>query len=107
MGCLIKILPRAERDLAALYNQLQTVDSRTAQRWYSGLKAAILSLETDPTRCPVISEDNRLRHLLYGRKPNVYRIVFRIPQSKQIVEIMLVRHGKRDAIGTVPTSSSN
>ena len=91
----IKTMPRAERDLASLYQHLSATGSDAAMRWYKGLKKAILSLEGDPPRCPAIPEDSRFRHLLYGRKPHVYRIIFRVNTLKSEVEIMHIRHGKQ------------
>jgi hypothetical protein len=44
--------------------------------------AAIESLQTFPQRCAYSTENDRfpfeVRQLLFGRKPNVYRVVFRI-----------------------------
>ena len=96
MAYPIKILPRAERDLSQLYHHVNATESQTALRWYKGLKQAILTLEADPCRCPFIPEDARFRHLLYGRKPHVYRIIYRIFERKRLVEIMFIRDGKRD-----------
>ena len=98
MAYPIKILPRAERDLSQLYHHVNATGSQTAFRWYNGLKQTILTLETDPNRCPFISEDARFRHLLYGRKPHVYRIIYRVFEQQRVVEIMFIRHGKRDGV---------
>ena len=75
---------------------MNATESRTALRWYKGLKQAILTLETDPSRCPFIPEDARFRHLLYGRKSHIYRIVYRVLERKRVAEIVFVRHEKRD-----------
>ena len=40
-------------------------------------------------------EDNNLRHLLYGNKPHIYRVIFRISPESKAVEILHIRHGAR------------
>ena len=62
----------------------------------SRLKRAILSLENNPLRCPLITEDKKLRHLLYGRKPHVYRIIYRVLEKTKTVEVLHIRHGAMD-----------
>jgi len=53
MAYVVKITARAERDLALLFAKIRAEHSATALKWYRGLKAAILSLEAQPTRWPV------------------------------------------------------
>jgi len=78
-----------------LYESIHAKDSDTALNWYLGLKKAILSLKAHPKRCPVIRENARLRHLLYGQKPYIYRVIYRINEKHQEVEILHIRHGAR------------
>jgi plasmid stabilization system protein ParE len=93
MAYLVKVTLRAERDLASLYEEIHAEHSAAALRWYRGLKKAILSLEERPTRCPVTRERAQLRHMLYGRKPHVYRILFNIVGDT--VNVIHIRHGRR------------
>jgi hypothetical protein len=57
-------------------------DSGAALNWYEGLKEAILGLREKPQRCPAAPEDSRLRHLLYGTKPHIYRVAYRVWSAK-------------------------
>ena len=66
-----------------------------ALKWYLGLSSAILTLEAHPIRCPVTSENDKLRHLLYGNKPHIYRVIYRVLESKKLVEVLHIRHGAR------------
>lgn len=91
---------RAQRDYADLFAAIQVEASPTAARWNRGLKRVILSLEEMPGRCAITRENRRLRHLLYGRKPNVYRVVFRILEREKRVQILHIRHGARDDFET-------
>lgn len=95
MAYLVKLMPRAQRDLALLHDYIHVVDSSAAFRWYEGLKAAVLTLERKPNRCPIAPEGKRLRHLLYGRKPHVYRAIYRVLEGKREVHILHIRHGSR------------
>jgi len=74
---LVSVTARAERDLALLFYHINANNSDDAPNWYAGLKAAILSLEKHPNRCPATPENSKLRHLLYGRKPHVYRVMWK------------------------------
>ena len=89
----VSITARAERDLTILYDEKNVQNSPAALRWYSGLRKAILSLEQFPNRCPVTREVKTLRHLLYGRKPRVYRVIYRVIEREKKVEILHIRHG--------------
>ena len=89
----VRIMPRAERDFAALYGAIRAQHSDAAFRWLNGLQRAVFTLENNPARCPVTPESKNLRHLLYGRKPHVYRVIFRILERRSEVEILHIRHG--------------
>ena len=36
-----------------------------------------------------------LRHLLFGKKPNVYRIIYAIDERTHVVRVLHIRHGAR------------
>jgi plasmid stabilization system protein ParE len=69
----------------------------TGRRWFLGLEKAIDGLADMPERCPLAPENGRVpfevRHLLYGRAPNVYRILFTIEGGT--VYILHIRHSRR------------
>jgi toxin ParE1/3/4 len=95
MAYLVKLTPRAQRDLALLFDYIHAVESAPALRWYEGLKREILTLEENPNRCPVTEENRELRHLLYGRLPRTYRIIYRVAEKQKRVEVLHIRHGAR------------
>ena len=96
MAYFVNITPRAERDFASLYREINAEESDAALEWYRGLKEAVLTLEELPNRCPVTSEKAQLRHLLYGNKPHVYRVIFRVVEKQKRVDVLHIRHGARD-----------
>jgi toxin ParE1/3/4 len=95
MAYLVSLASRAQRDLVTIYEYIHAQESAKALRWYEGLKKAILGLEELPNRCPISPENKRLRQLLYGRKPHVYRIFFRVQESRKRVDVIHIRHGAR------------
>ena len=90
----IRIAARARADADEVYSWIcdQQRDPLAAERWYWGLKAAILSLQYGPRRCPVAPEStarHEVRQLLYQR----YRILFALDED--CVHVLLVRHASR------------
>jgi plasmid stabilization system protein ParE len=88
----------AEQDADAILEWLLSERAGdTGKRWFLALQDAIASLAEFPTRCPLAPEDTafpfEVRHLLYGRKPHVYRILFTI--ESQTVYVLHIRHGRR------------
>ncbi len=98
MAYLVKLTSRAERDLTYLYNSINAELSEAALEWYRDLKRAILSLREGPNRCPKAPERDDLRHLLYGHKPHIYRVIYRILERQKSVEVLHIRHGVRQKI---------
>jgi toxin ParE1/3/4 len=92
---LVNISSRAERDLDSLYEEINAEYSDLALNWYRGLKQAVMSLEERPNRCPLTYKKDKLRHLLYGHKPNVYRVIYRVQEKQKQVEVLHIRHGAR------------
>lgn len=95
MAYLVKITLRAKRDLAILFDDIHAADSEAALNWYEGLKEAALTLEKLPNRCPLTRENPKLRHLLYGRKPHVYRVIYRVFENEKRAHVLHIRHGAR------------
>jgi toxin ParE1/3/4 len=100
MAYLVDLTTRAERDLEDLYEKINAAESIASGRWYNGLERAVNALERSPRRCPVVPESRRtgrpLRHLLYGKKPHVYRVVYEIDELQKVVRVLTIRHGARD-----------
>jgi toxin ParE1/3/4 len=100
MAYLVSITPRARRDLDLLFTDIHAGDSQAALKWYQGLKAAALTLEKLPNRCPSTPENPGLRHLLYGHKPHVYRVIYRVLERQKQVNVLHIRHGARQRFKT-------
>ena len=100
MAYLVELTPRAERDLEYLYERISADDSIAAARWFNELERAIYTLERMPRRCPIAPESKKakqgLRHLLYGAKRDVYRVIYEINESRRLVRILTIRHSAMD-----------
>ena len=95
MTYLVNVTARAERDLVLLFDAINAKHSDAALKWYRDLKEAILSLEEQPNRCPETPENAKVRHLLYGHKPHIYRVIYRVTEKSKQVDVLHIRHGAR------------
>jgi hypothetical protein len=43
----------------------------------------------------VTPENDKLRHLLYGNKPHIYRAIYRVAEKQRLVDVLHIRHGAR------------
>jgi plasmid stabilization system protein ParE len=94
------VQPPARADIEAAYLYLRERAPAAAERWLDGIENAVLTLERLPARCGVAPESKEfpeeIRHLLYGRRGGVYRILFVIRGDE--VRVLHVRHGARNVM---------
>jgi toxin ParE1/3/4 len=105
MAYTVKLTAPAEADAYAAFERIREVSPDSAEKWLWNLFAAIQTLEEMPARCPLISEADELgrsvRHLLYGKRTGIYRIIFDIQEQSEdgpLVRVFRIWHGTRDAI---------
>lgn len=96
MAYEVEITTRAQRDLADIYRRIEAEISARAAKWFNGMAKAMSSLDEYPNRNPLTPEDRTLRHLMYGKKPYVYRIIYRIEEDASTVYILHIRPPGRD-----------
>jgi plasmid stabilization system protein ParE len=96
MAYHVEVTDRALRDLALIYKRIEAGASEQAAHWFDGLEDAIFSLADNPTRAPVTPENSALRHLLYGKKPYIYRVIYKIEQDSSTVRVVHIRPPGRD-----------
>lgn len=77
------------------YRFIEADSAESAGRWFTGLIAAVESLSMFPNRCPIAPEndvfDVEIRQLLYGKRSQVYRILFTVEEN--VVHVLHIRHG--------------
>ena len=93
----VRISRKAEIEIEAAYEWLKQSNASYADRWFQGLMNRLATLQEKPKRCSLATENNvfpeEVRQLLYGKRKNVYRILFVIREST--VFIVYVRHSKQ------------
>ncbi len=97
----IAIEATAEREIRAIVRwKTQNASPTVAGRWYNGLLKQVATLRNHPTRCPIAAENDKfpieIRELLYGRRRNVFRIIFTIRDDT--VSILFVHHTAQQEI---------
>jgi toxin ParE1/3/4 len=96
----VDLTARATRDLDLLYVEKHAAESPASASWYNRLEKSVYSLEHAPHRCPVAPERQKsgrpLRHLLYGKKPDIYRVIYEIDEVRRLVSVLAIRHGARE-----------
>jgi plasmid stabilization system protein ParE len=95
MAYRVELTDRALRDLSIIYGRIGA-ESEQAARWFDRLEKAIFNLEKYPNRAPLTPEDPTARHLLYGRKPHVYRIILQVDDETSTVHVLHIRGPGRD-----------
>ncbi len=98
MAYQVELSRRAELDLLHIFAFIHASESQSAAHWFSGLESQIQSLGDLPSRGTVTEYDLGLRFVLYGKKPHVYRILYRIDESSHLVGVRHIRHGARKAL---------
>jgi plasmid stabilization system protein ParE len=93
MQYLVRLTDRGLRDLGTIYEFIEADSSEGAFAWFNGLAEAIHSLERLLERGSPIPEDKKLHHLLFGKKPNTYRIIYALDKRKNAVNVLHIRHG--------------
>ncbi|ADW67153.1 type II toxin-antitoxin system RelE/ParE family toxin [Granulicella tundricola] len=93
MDYRVRLMPRAERDLEEIFQYIQARSSSAAHSWFMRLTNAIDGLSTFPQRHPITPEYPSLRHLLFGNKPHIYRVIYLIDVTARSVDILSVWHG--------------
>jgi len=97
----VEITDLAWFEVQEAYEWLAERAPPAAERWKSGLLAAVQRLEDSPRRCSVAPESEyfgrEVRQLLHGKRNNKYRIFFEI--CDKTVVVLRVRHGARRVLG--------
>jgi mRNA-degrading endonuclease RelE of RelBE toxin-antitoxin system len=92
----VELANRAVRDLEILYLEKRAAESSAAARWYNGLENTVHALERYPYRGAVVPEarkmKRKLRHLLCGKAPRVYRVIYEVDEERRRVWVLTIRH---------------
>jgi plasmid stabilization system protein ParE len=95
MEYLVRLTERAAQDMEIIYEFIGAASSEAAFCWFRELAEGIHSLETYPERGTRLSGAKRRRQLLFGSKPDIYRIIYDIDKKNLAVNVLHIRHGAR------------
>ena len=105
LAYLVELTALAQFEFRTLFIEKNAAESHAAARWFNGLASALEGLATMPHRCPLAPEaaevSLELRHLLYGKKPHVYRVVYEVDEARKTVWVLTIRHGARQNLFAV------
>lgn len=92
----VDIAPEAAKEIEDIYLYIAQDAPGSAARWYFAIHDSIQTLSESPNRCPVAFESRfysyEIRNLIFGR----YRVLFRVKEAEQRVQILHVKHGARE-----------
>lgn len=98
MSFRVVIQPNAKANLRDYYRRAAKHAPLTAARWLERFEAAIESLKEMPERYSLAPEGKfvecKLRQMLFGKRPNVFRVLFRI--SGDEVQVLHIRRAAMD-----------
>jgi hypothetical protein len=78
----VRLQPAAIHDLDQAFLNAARHAPQTTGRWFNRFNDAVETLSTNPNRCAKALEnrksDRELYQYLYGRRPDVFRVIFTI-----------------------------
>jgi toxin ParE1/3/4 len=95
MEYLVRLTDRAFRDMRSIYEFIGAEQSEAALAWFKELTQATDTLKSYPERGTLIQRKENLRRLLFGKKPNIYRIIYVVERKNKLAHILHIRHGAR------------
>lgn len=105
----VRLQPAALNDLEEAYQNAANHAPLTAAAWLDRFYDTLQSLSVNPSRCvlaPENSKSNRTLHqLLFGSRPNVFRVVFTIEDNT--VWIIRIRRASRRGMSKKDLGESN
>jgi hypothetical protein len=105
----VVMLRHAEQDLEAARRWAARHAPQTTDRWLHRFYQALQTLAENPDRCPIARENDRinigLREFLFGRKPNVFRVIFVVRANQ--VRILRIRRAQRRRLSRKDIEQAN
>jgi mRNA-degrading endonuclease RelE of RelBE toxin-antitoxin system len=96
MAYSVEFAARAARDVEILY--LEKNAAPAAARRFNGwsrLSTRSKYINRYPVAPGARKVKRKLRHLLYGTKPHVYRVIYEVDERGQKVWVLTIRHAAR------------
>lgn len=98
MGFKVVVIPTARADLEEYADWIAEDSPDQARKWLIEAWETIFSLREMPARFAIIDEAEELGAEVRDVLHHSHRIVYRVREDEQIVEVLRVWHGARRAI---------
>ena len=97
MAYQVGLASSAKADTNQIYDWVIERAPLRGPAWFEELIDCLYSLEELPYRCPLAREaeiaKREIRCLLFGKRRNIYRILYEIDEACQTVWVLHIRHG--------------
>ena len=97
MRYAVRFQPAAVEDLDDAYQRAAKNAPVAATRWLERFHTALQTLDHNPQRCPLAWENDKseltLRQYLFGKRPNVFRVIYTI--QDETVWVLRIRRAQR------------
>lgn len=95
----VVLADRAKSDAQGIYDWVIDAAPERGRIWCEELIKSLASLNRFPLRCPLAREAEKIgrpiRCLLFGKRRNVYRILYEVVDAHKTVMVLHIRHGAR------------
>ena len=95
----VALADSAKTDADAIYNWVVERAPPRGPAWFEELLESLASLRRHPYRCPRAREARKARReircLLFGKRSDVYRILFEVDQAARTVWTLHIRLGAK------------
>ena len=95
----VALADSAKADAYAIYDQVVAAAPHQGPLWFEKLIECLYSLDHLPRRCPLAREAENLRReirrLLFGKRRNVYRVLYEIDEAGKKVWVLQIRRAAR------------
>ena len=103
MAYQVALTDSAKADANQIYDWVTERAPLRGPEWFEELIDCLYSLEEMPYRCPLAREagisKRQIRCLLFGKRRNVYRILYEIDEARRTVWVLHLRHGALKDLG--------
>jgi plasmid stabilization system protein ParE len=93
----VALADSAKADANQIYDWVIERAPVRGPEWFEELIDCLYSLENLPHRCPLAREaeaaKREIRCLLFGKRRNVYRILYEVDEARKTVWVLHIRHG--------------
>lgn len=97
MAYRVVLADSARADADIIYQRVVGEAPLRGSQWFDELLDSLYTLDRLPRRCPLAREAEKakreIRCLLFGKRRDVYRVLYEVDEARKTVHILHLRHG--------------